>query len=79
MIRKMVNYLVTILCSVNTISSAAPPTQANDIDILRSFENTISKNCRAKQTCCCQHYRRKTFIQTIKRKTFNRRGIWLYI
>ena len=43
MIRKMVNYLVTILCSVNTISSAAPPTQANDIDILRSFENTISK------------------------------------
>lgn len=43
MIRKTVKYLVMLLCSVNTISGAAPTSQANDIDILRSFENTISK------------------------------------
>ncbi|RKU25343.1 hypothetical protein C6497_15895 [Candidatus Poribacteria bacterium] len=43
MIRKTVKYLVMLLCSVNTISCAAPSSQANDIDILRSFENTISK------------------------------------
>ena len=43
MIRKTVNYFVILLCSVITISCATPTSEINDVDILRSFENTISK------------------------------------
>lgn len=43
MIRKTVNYFVILLCSVTIFSCASPTSQTNDIDILRSFEETISK------------------------------------
>ena len=43
MIRKTVNYFIILLCSVITLSCATPFSQTNDSDILRSFENTISK------------------------------------
>ncbi|MCG9129734.1 trypsin-like peptidase domain-containing protein [Candidatus Poribacteria bacterium] len=42
MIKKEVNYFIILLCSAIIFSCATPPSQTDDFDIVRSFENTIS-------------------------------------
>ncbi len=79
MIRKTVNYFIILLCSVITLSCATPSSQTNDSDILRSFENTISKIVEQSKPAVVSLTVEKPSSKLLKDKHTTRGDLALYL